>query len=54
MERAADPAAEGVAICVEVIEALSKIPGVAGAHVMAPRNEAAAVEVLRVVRERVC
>lgn len=53
LERASDPAAEGVAICVEVIEALSKIHGVAGAHVMAPRNEAAAVEVLRQVRGRV-
>ena len=52
LECATDPAAEGVAICVEVIEALSKIAGVAGAHVMAPRNEAAAAEVLRQVRAR--
>ena len=52
LERAADPAAEGVTICVEVIEALCDIPGIAGAHVMAPRNEAAAVEVLRQARGR--
>jgi methylenetetrahydrofolate reductase (NADPH) len=53
LERAADPAAEGVKICAEVIEALRAIPGVAGAHVMAPRNEAAAVDVLQQVRPRV-
>jgi methylenetetrahydrofolate reductase (NADPH) len=51
MEAASDPAAEGRRICVEVIEALRRIPGVAGAHVMAPGNEAAAVEVLRAARE---
>lgn len=53
IEKAADPAAEGVRICVEVIERLSRVPGVAGAHVMAPRNEAAAVEVLRLARQRI-
>lgn len=52
LERAADAAEEGIAICIEVIEALRRIPGIAGAHVMAPRNEAAAVEVLQRVRER--
>lgn len=51
LECAADAAEEGIAICVEVIEALSRIPGIAGAHVMAPRNEAAAVEVLGRVRQ---
>ena len=53
LEGAADPATEGVAICVETIEALSRTPGIAGVHVMAPRNEAAAVEVLRQVRQLV-
>src|SRR6202453_4719973 len=33
MEEAADPAAEGRRICVETIEELSRIPGVAGAHI---------------------
>ena len=40
LERAADPAAEGQRICVELIEELAGIPGVAGVHVMAPANEA--------------
>jgi methylenetetrahydrofolate reductase (NADPH) len=52
MEAASDPAAEGRHICLEVIEALRRIPGVAGAHVMAPGNEPAAVDVLRSARER--
>lgn len=52
MEAARDPAAEGIAICVETIDALREVPGIAGAHVMAPRNEAAAIEVLRQVRAR--
>jgi len=41
LERAADPAAEGAQICVELIEALAAIPDIAGVHVMAPANEAA-------------
>lgn len=51
MERAAEPEAEGRRICIEVIEELRRIPGVAGAHIMAPRNEAAAVDVLRAMRQ---
>jgi methylenetetrahydrofolate reductase (NADPH) len=50
LERAADPSAEGIAICAETVMALTRVPGIAGVHVMAPRNEAAAVEVLRLVR----
>ncbi len=38
LERAGDPRAEGRAICVEVLRELAEIPGVAGAHVMAPMN----------------
>jgi len=38
LESAADPKAEGRKICVEVLRALAGIPGVAGAHVMAPMN----------------
>ena len=41
IEQAADPAAEGQRICVELIEELATIPGVAGVHIMAPANEAA-------------
>jgi methylenetetrahydrofolate reductase (NADPH) len=52
MERAANPAAEGVHICVELIEALAAIPGLAGVHIMAPANEAAVAGVIAQVRER--
>jgi len=38
LEGAANPKAEGRKICVEVLRALAGIPGVAGAHVMAPMN----------------
>ena len=51
MQQAADPAAEGRRICIEVIEELAVIPGVAGAHIMAPGNDAAAVDVLAAVRK---
>ncbi len=46
MDAAADPAAEGQRICLELLEELAGIPGVAGAHLMAPGNEGAIVEVL--------
>ncbi|HEX7052763.1 MAG TPA: methylenetetrahydrofolate reductase [Burkholderiales bacterium] len=38
LEKAADPKREGRAICIEVLRELAAIPGVAGAHVMAPMN----------------
>jgi methylenetetrahydrofolate reductase (NADPH) len=38
LEKAADPKKEGRRICVEVLQELAEIPGVAGAHVMAPMN----------------
>lgn len=47
LEGAADPEEEGIRICVELAEALRETPGVAGAHVMGPRSEAAAAEVVR-------
>ena len=46
LERAADPKREGRAICVEIIRELAAIPGIAGAHVMAPRDHAALADVL--------
>jgi methylenetetrahydrofolate reductase (NADH) len=46
MERAADPLAEGRRICIELVTELADIPGVAGAHVMAPNNDEALPEVL--------
>jgi methylenetetrahydrofolate reductase (NADPH) len=38
LERAVDAKREGRQICVEVLRGLAEIPGVAGAHVMAPMN----------------
>lgn len=38
LEKAADAKLEGRKICVEVLQQLAEIPGVAGAHVMAPMN----------------
>jgi methylenetetrahydrofolate reductase (NADPH) len=38
LERARDAKAEGRKICIEVLRSLAEIPGVAGAHVMAPMN----------------
>jgi methylenetetrahydrofolate reductase (NADPH) len=46
MEQAADPKAEGVRICIELLREIAEIPGVAGAHIMAPLNEAAVPEVI--------
>ena len=40
LEGAADPKREGRRICVELLQELVEIPGVAGAHVMAPQNVA--------------
>jgi methylenetetrahydrofolate reductase (NADPH) len=50
MEEASDPAAEGRRICIELIEELATIPGVAGAHIMAPGNAAAIPDVIAAVR----
>jgi len=52
MERATEPAREGVRICVELIEELATIPGVAGVHIMAPGNDAAIPEVIKAARAR--
>jgi len=53
MEGAADPAREGVRICVDLIEELAAIPGVAGVHIMAPGNDAAIPEVIAGVRSTI-
>jgi methylenetetrahydrofolate reductase (NADPH) len=52
LERAADPAAEGQRICIELIEELAVVPGVAGVHVMAPANEATLPGVIAEARRR--
>jgi methylenetetrahydrofolate reductase (NADPH) len=53
LEKAADPAREGIAICVELIEELASIPGVAGVHIMAPGNDATIPDVIKLARARV-
>jgi methylenetetrahydrofolate reductase (NADPH) len=52
LEKAADPAAEGQRIAIELIEELATIPGVAGVHVMAPANEGAVPAVIAEARKR--
>ena len=46
LEKAADPKAEGVQLCAEFMQELATIPGIAGAHVMAPQNVSAIPEVI--------
>jgi methylenetetrahydrofolate reductase (NADPH) len=55
LEKASDPKREGRSICAEVLRGLAEIPGVAGAHVMAPMNFAeipAAIEESGVLGKR--
>ncbi len=52
MDAAADPAREGVRACVELIEELSTISGIAGVHIMAPGNDAAIPEVIEAARAK--
>jgi methylenetetrahydrofolate reductase (NADH) len=51
--KAGDPAREGMRICVELIEEISGIRGVAGVHIMAPGNDVAIAEVISEARARV-
>jgi methylenetetrahydrofolate reductase (NADPH) len=46
LDRAGDPRREGLRICVELLHELAAIPGVAGAHIMAPQNPAAIAEAI--------
>lgn len=52
MEQAADPAREGKAILVDYLEEIATIPGVAGAHIMAPNHDDAVPEVITEIRRR--
>lgn len=47
LEAAADARAEGGRICVEMIQAIREIRGVAGVHIMAPRQEHLIPELVR-------
>jgi methylenetetrahydrofolate reductase (NADPH) len=46
LEKAQDQRAEGRRICVELLQELSEIDGVAGAHLMAPNQEQACADVI--------
>jgi methylenetetrahydrofolate reductase (NADPH) len=46
LDQAADPKAEGRAICAELLQQFAEMPGIAGAHVMAPQNPSAMPEVI--------
>lgn len=46
LEGAADPKAEGRRICIEMIQAVREIPGVAGVHIMAHKQEKFLPEIL--------
>jgi len=50
LEKAADPKAEGEAICVGLLQEMKEIAGVAGAHIMAPLNEPAIPRVIAKMR----
>jgi methylenetetrahydrofolate reductase (NADPH) len=55
LEKAQDAKAEGLKICVELLQQLAEIPGVGGAHVMAPMNFSAiplAIEQSGVIRKQ--
>jgi 5,10-methylenetetrahydrofolate reductase len=46
LEQAKDPKREGVKICIETIQALREINGVAGVHLMGHRNEPVLAEII--------
>ena len=50
LEKAADPAAEGRAICVELVKEYAEIAGVSGVHLMAPLNEQSIPPVIESLR----
>jgi methylenetetrahydrofolate reductase (NADH) len=51
LEKAADPQAEGRALCVDLLKEYAEIPGVSGAHLMAPLNERAIPAVIEALRK---
>jgi methylenetetrahydrofolate reductase (NADPH) len=50
LEKASDPLAEGRSICVDLLKEYAEIPGVSGAHIMAPLNVAAISKVIESLR----
>jgi methylenetetrahydrofolate reductase (NADH) len=53
MEAANDPAAEGRAICVDLVRELAELAHVAGVHIMAPNNDAAIPLVIAEARKSI-
>jgi methylenetetrahydrofolate reductase (NADPH) len=51
MEAASDPAAEGRAVCIDIMRELAELPHVAGVHIMAPNNDAAVPLVIAEARK---
>jgi methylenetetrahydrofolate reductase (NADPH) len=47
LEKSAEPKEEGKRICIEIMQELATIPGIAGAHIMAPQNPSAVPDVIR-------
>ena len=46
LEKSSDPKSEGKRICIELLQEFAEIPGVAGAHIMAPQFHSAIAEVI--------
>ncbi len=44
--KARDPRLEGKKICIEILQQLAGMPGIAGAHIMSPQNPSAVPEVI--------
>jgi methylenetetrahydrofolate reductase (NADPH) len=53
LERAADPAAEGRRICLDLIAELAEVPHVAGVHIMAPGHDSAVPGVIKAARDSI-
>jgi len=53
LEAATDPAAEGRAICIELVRELADVPHVAGVHIMAPGNDAAVPGIIKAARDSI-
>ena len=53
MERAADPAAEGRGLCLDLVPELAEVPYVAGVNIMAPGNDAVVPEIIAAARDSI-
>jgi methylenetetrahydrofolate reductase (NADPH) len=51
LDKSTNPAAEGRALCVDLLKEYAEIPGVSGAHLMAPLNEHSIPGVIEALRK---